>query len=140
MSPTGNVEDWLGIVERRMLSSVRYQISISIKEYLNSHRPNWVRQWPAMVVLAVSAIYWSMEVEAAIEKSDVDGYLGKSTADLMDLTDLVRGDLSVQERLTLGALITIDVHARDVVQGLLDAGQNSKVGRKPILVVVHDFV
>lgn len=40
----------------------------------------------------------------------------------MDLTDLVRGKLTDQERLTLGALITVDVHARDVVQELVDAG------------------
>ena len=40
----------------------------------------------------------------------------------MDLTDLVRGNLSYQDRTTLGALITVDVHARDVVQELADAG------------------
>lgn len=40
----------------------------------------------------------------------------------MELTDLVQGELSDAERLTLGALITVDVHARDVVQELVDAG------------------
>jgi NADH/NAD ratio-sensing transcriptional regulator Rex len=39
---------------------------------------------------------------------------------LMDLTDLVRGELPKLARLTLGALIVIDVHARDVVQRLVD--------------------
>jgi NADH/NAD ratio-sensing transcriptional regulator Rex len=38
----------------------------------------------------------------------------------MDLTDLVRGELPKLARLTLGALIVIDVHARDVVQRLVD--------------------
>lgn len=41
----------------------------------------------------------------------------------MALTDLVRGQLSELDRLTLGALITIDVHARDVVQELNTAGE-----------------
>ena len=52
----------------------------------------------------------------------VASYLTKCTKDLMDLTDLVRGNLSYQDRTTLGALITVDVHARDVVQELSDAG------------------
>lgn len=52
----------------------------------------------------------------------LQAFLERCTADLMDLTDLVQGQLSETERLTLGALITMDVHARDVVQELVDAG------------------
>lgn len=121
MYPTGNVEKWLGDVERRMLSSVRHQIEISVAAYAQVPRVQWVRDWAAMVVLAVSGIYWSKEVEEAIDKKDVEGFLSKSTDDLMDLTELVRGKLSSQERETLGALITVDVHARDVVHSLVDA-------------------
>lgn len=32
-----------------------------------NERPRWARSWPAMVVLAVSAIVWSKEVEEAIK-------------------------------------------------------------------------
>jgi dynein heavy chain len=38
----------------------------------------------------------------------------------MDLTDLVRKPLTPLARLTLGALIVIDVHARDVVMQLIN--------------------
>jgi dynein heavy chain len=38
----------------------------------------------------------------------------------LDVTDLVRKPLTFLARLTLGALIVIDVHARDVVQLLID--------------------
>lgn len=121
MYPNGNVEKWLSDVETRMLSSVRRQIELSLESYAQVARPQWVREWAAMVVLAVSAIYWSKEVEEAIQNSNIRGFLLKSTDDLMDLTELVRGKLTSQERETLGALITVDVHARDVVQGLVDA-------------------
>ena len=122
MMPEGNVEQWLGEVERRMKASVRQQIALSIEDYAKSKRTEWVRRWPAMVVLAVSGIFWSKGVEDAINASDIQGFLDKSTSDLMDLTDLVRGKLSAQDQEKLGALITIDVHARDVVQVLKDSG------------------
>lgn len=37
----------------------------------------------------------------------------------------IQGPAHVQDRLTLGALITLDVHARDVVQQLVDASVGS---------------
>lgn len=67
MLPQGNVEIWLGEVERRMRNSVRQQVVLAMAAYANTPRKQWVREWPAMVVLAVSAIYWSREVEEAIE-------------------------------------------------------------------------
>lgn len=41
---------------------------------------------------------------------------------LEELTKLVRGDLPPLARLTLGSLIVIDVHARDVVKHLVESG------------------
>lgn len=113
-----------------MRFSVRHQVVLAVAAYATTPRKQWVRDWPAMVVLAVSAIYWSREVEEAISEGSVPAYLDKCSADLLDLTDLVRGRLSGQERLTLGALITIDVHARDVVAELAEAKIKNVSARK----------
>lgn len=52
----------------------------------------------------------------------VQAFLERSNTELMGLTDLVQGELTEAERLTLGALITVDVHACDIVHELQEAG------------------
>jgi dynein heavy chain len=44
---------------------------------------------------------------------------------LNQLAEIVRGDLTELQRGVLGALITIDVHARDIVEELISEGVNS---------------
>lgn len=79
-------------------------------------------RWPGQCVLCVSSTYWTTNVHKAIQKGSegLTGYLEECNRDLEKIIELVRGKLSLQNRITLGALVVIDVHARDVLSGLVD--------------------
>uniref|UniRef100_A0A8D2M3G4 Dynein axonemal heavy chain 3 n=1 Tax=Zonotrichia albicollis TaxID=44394 RepID=A0A8D2M3G4_ZONAL len=110
----GMVEKWLLQVEEMMLASVRQVLQNGIKGY------KWVLQWPGQAVICISSIYWTEEVSEAIRKKALQDFLEKSNVQIKDIVELVRGKLSSGARLTLGALIVIDVHARDVVSKLVE--------------------
>lgn len=117
------MEQWLALVEQRMREAVRAQTEAAIASYAVTARSEWVLQWPAMVVIAVSGVYWCKTVEESFTgEGGVAAARDQCTKELLDLTDVVRGKLSAEARMLLGALITIDVHARDVVADLAEAG------------------
>ncbi|XP_070695267.1 dynein axonemal heavy chain 12 [Pempheris klunzingeri] len=124
----GAVEKWLVQVEDVMLRSVRDVVARSRVDYGETARSQWVKEWPGQVVLCTSQIFWTMEVNEAI-KAGADGltsYYQQLQNQLNDIVELVRGKLPKQTRITLGALVTIDVHARDVVMELIEKGVSNE--------------
>ncbi|KAM4737020.1 LOW QUALITY PROTEIN: dynein axonemal heavy chain 12-like [Anableps anableps] len=120
----GAVEKWLIQVEDVMLRSVRDVIARSRLAYVKTPRDQWVTEWPGQVVICTSQIFWTLEVHEAIRTGEdgVKNYYQQLKNQLNDIIKLVRGKLSKQTRTTLGALVTIDVHARDVVMELIEKG------------------
>ncbi|XP_060544998.1 dynein axonemal heavy chain 12 [Pantherophis guttatus] len=120
----GAVEKWLIQVEDIMLKSIHDVITRSRLAYPESPRKDWVREWPGQVVLCVSQMFWTSEVHEAIASGPegLQNYYQALQYQLNDIVELVRGKLSKQTRITLGALVTIDVHARDVVMEMIESG------------------
>ncbi|CAH8647966.1 unnamed protein product [Schistosoma rodhaini] len=115
----GMVEKWLLQVEDVMLSSLRKVIADSVHAYPDILRKKWVLDWPGQVVICVSSIYWTKEVQESIENNQLNEYHHKCNQQIDDIVQLVRGKLTSGERITLGALTVIDVHARDVVTSMV---------------------
>uniref|UniRef100_A0A8D0RBX0 Dynein axonemal heavy chain 12 n=1 Tax=Sus scrofa TaxID=9823 RepID=A0A8D0RBX0_PIG len=113
----GAVEKWLIQVEDLMLRSIHDVIAAARLAYPESARRDWVREWPGQVVLCVSQMFWTSETQEVIS-----GGTEELQNQLNDIVELVRGKLSKQTRITLGALVTIDVHARDVVMDMINMG------------------
>jgi dynein heavy chain, axonemal len=55
-----------------MLKSVHHVIEQAYVAYPNEYRGEWVTNWPGQVVLCVSQIYWTSEVQEAL-KTGVNG-------------------------------------------------------------------
>ncbi|KAL0028415.1 hypothetical protein WJX77_005025 [Trebouxia sp. C0004] len=122
----GNVEAWLSQVEQSMAVCLRKLARAGHQSYPSQARTQWVTQQPSQLVLLISQIYWCSGVEQCLAAPSPSAalaqYLLTCTAQLGALTRLVRGSLPDLHRRTLAALITIDVHARDIVDNLIREG------------------
>ncbi|KAI3387241.1 hypothetical protein SNEBB_002654 [Seison nebaliae] len=116
----GAVEKWLIDVERVMIASLK-AIFIQVHES-HMHLPleEWVSTWPGQSILCISQIYWTLEVvESMMDPANsLEKYYRKLSEQLNDIVNLVRGKVPKQVRITLSALIVIEVHNRDVVSDM----------------------
>lgn len=124
-SMKGNVEMWLNELQKSMRLTVKDVVKEGIASYPKMARGEWVLSLPAQVVLCVSQLFWTQEVEESLLESGNSGlfqYLEVLNEQLDELVVLVRGKLTKMQRTTLGALVVIDVHARDVIDVMAEKG------------------
>ncbi|XP_050489875.1 dynein axonemal heavy chain 7-like isoform X6 [Bombus huntii] len=116
----GQVEKWLLELESSMKRSVKAQVVQAKDAFLKQIRSKWALEWPGQTILCVSKLYWTADVTAVLSKSlkDLKNYVDSCTNELNEIVKLVRGILSTQNRVTLEALVTMDVHSRDIVAEL----------------------
>nr|XP_019939373.1 PREDICTED: dynein heavy chain 6, axonemal [Paralichthys olivaceus] len=121
----GNVEDWLCDVEEAMFSSLRHLSKAAIADYQIKSREEWVvAGHPSQVVLTISQLMWCRDMDACLE-GDHNHFAALQEFELTNidrlnsLAALVRRQLPILHRNIITALITIDVHARDIVTDLV---------------------
>uniref|UniRef100_A0A286XH43 Dynein axonemal heavy chain 6 n=1 Tax=Cavia porcellus TaxID=10141 RepID=A0A286XH43_CAVPO len=124
----GNVEDWLGKVEEAMFTSLRRLCKAAIADYQGKPRTDWViAGHPSQVILTISQIMWCRDLTECLETEDnnhveaLEAFEKVNFERLNALAALVRGNLPKLHRNIITALITIDVHARDIVTELVQA-------------------
>jgi dynein heavy chain len=129
----GNVECWLLELEHMQWRTIKTQTELGLEDYKVTSRNDWTLRWPQQVILAGSSVYWTIEVNDVLNsggstalKTYVDEVLNPQ---LLQIVDLVRGKLNKVQMSTLGALVVIDVHARDTCDVMVDAKVESS----------HDF-
>ncbi|XP_047106954.1 dynein axonemal heavy chain 3 [Schistocerca piceifrons] len=114
----GMVEKWLIQVQILMIQSLKDIAMQAVLAYTSTPRSSWVLNWPGQIVICGSCIHWTTEVSASIQNSKLRDYKIKSDRQIEEMVGVVRGKLKPGARVTICALIVIDVHARDTVAQL----------------------
>ena len=127
----GAVERWLNDLTAMQQDSLRVVLEAAMESAVNweveKPRHVWIEDYPAQVALVGSQIYWTEETQAALDELEggqedsLKKYLGVCNDRLNALIGRVLGDLAGDLRTKIIAMITLDVHARDVVQKLVDS-------------------
>ncbi|KAG3118423.1 Dynein heavy chain 6, axonemal [Phytophthora idaei] len=118
----GNVEDWLKALEVSMKQSIYKLMKAGLLDYDTKQRSVWVCDHPGQVVATVAQMTWARSTEEALNSSnqveEMHAWYKRNLYELNELIVKIRGDLSSLERKVIVALVTTDVHARDIVESL----------------------
>jgi len=120
----GQVETWLSEVEDNMKSSLQLLIKDGCADYREDEREEWVRAKFGQVVATVTQIKWAHGTERALRSDDALGavrdWLAVNNVQLKGLTRMVRENLIKRLRKVVVALVTVDVHARDIIDRMVE--------------------
>ncbi|KAH0626110.1 hypothetical protein JD844_000881 [Phrynosoma platyrhinos] len=127
----GPVEEWLCDVERAMrwtLREVLKNCRLALKKMLTK-RDKWVKEWPGQMVITSSQIQWTADVSKCLvtckdrgDKKYLKVLKKKQVSMLNKYSEAIRGNLTKIMRLKIVALVTVEVHARDVIERLYKSG------------------
>lgn len=65
----GSVEQWLGVVEAGMVTSLRRLAKQAMANYPEEPRTDWILRQPVQLALAVSQVFWVTAVEEQLRSS-----------------------------------------------------------------------
>lgn len=136
VSAAGNVEDWLSDVEAMMRATLYDQAKSALERHPpREHaidRSSWFFTAAAQCIIMVDQITWTagctdaiLAVQEGRDSRALHGWHDFNRRQIEAIVALVRGNLTRQQRTLLGALVVIDVHARDVVSAMAKKGVGS---------------
>lgn len=117
----GPVEVWLTNIEKTMRASLKNQLVECLHSSKKVKKEKWITEWPGQLVISASQINWTASCQRALieasrgEQHALKDLLKKQLITLKKLTEMTQLPLSPIERKKLIALITIEVHSRDVI-------------------------
>jgi dynein heavy chain len=133
-----SVEKWMKKVEESMFDAVFRSVKEGFTTYADLSRQDWYLRTSAQGLSVISQLAWTMSIEDVLknlEKEDDDNadmadVLTDTQKNLELLTRLVRESLPAHQHQALVAVITTEVHNRDVIELLV---QREVCSRKDFL-------
>eukprot|EP00955_Chlamydomonas_euryale_P098700 365162-Chlamydomonas_euryale.AAC.24 len=122
----GPVESWLSNVVESMKNALIVEFKKAIPTYDEMPRTQWLYKYSVQNTIVVSRTFFTQEVNEAfeeLEEGNEDALKvewDRQVQQLADLIDEINKEQSKLDRKKLITLCTIDVHARDVMQRLID--------------------
>ena len=127
----GRPEDWLNDIEAGMFATTKKHLLKTLEDSKGMKKEKWVKEYHGQMLITAGQIIWTAECEKALGDSEGFGGGGKAGLKLLKkkwvsylnkLTFVTRSRLNKIERNKVVALITIEVHARDVIEKLAKMG------------------
>ncbi|CAM9519888.1 unnamed protein product [Discosporangium mesarthrocarpum] len=126
----GAVELWLVALELAMQVALQKLLAASLQAY-KGKKEKWVKEYQGQLLISTGAIQWTTDCSKALNslssgnKSALKALKKKQVGYLNKMSDMVRGQLTKIERNKLVALITMEIHNRDVMERMIKAGCSS---------------
>eukprot|EP01038_Epipyxis_sp_PR26KG_P006339 gene6339-8727_t len=120
----GNVEEWLTLVEKRMKESLHLAMKTGLLDYDTKPRDEWIFHHPGQIVATVAQMTWARGTEQVLRGDNpivgMNQWAIEYKAELQKLIVKIRGALPKLVRYIIVALVTTDVHARDIIDELCE--------------------
>eukprot|EP00762_Andalucia_godoyi_P004499 ANDGO_05184.mRNA.1 Dynein-1-beta heavy chain len=131
IDPGVPVESWLTEVEKSMRVTLKKLLKTTLQSMKGSKKEKWIKDWPGQLLITAGQVFWTTECTKALQsaesgdKKSLRQVRTKWISLLNKYSAMVRGQLSKLDRMKLVALITIEVHARDVIDKMIKTNTSS---------------
>mmetsp|Transcript_8855 Transcript_8855/g.26550 ORF Transcript_8855/g.26550 Transcript_8855/m.26550 type:complete len:1938 (-) Transcript_8855:1349-7162(-) len=127
----GAVENWLVELEAAMMKSMQKLLTTSIQSHRGKNKEKWITEVQGQLLITTGSIQWTNDCSRSLsnissgQKNALRQLKKKQVGYLTRLTDMIRGQLPQLVRTKLVALITMEIHNRDVMERMIKTGCSS---------------
>lgn len=122
----GAVEVWMDALTHHTHNELKGLLVDSVSAFDDKPRHEFIFGWCAMLCTVVCRIVYTEDINFSFDQleegneNSMSDYNAKQIATLNKYAELILGELTGNDRKKIITLVTLDVHARDIVQYLMD--------------------